>query len=308
MSKTLPIILISIAVLLPFILVVVIVVYTIFYHTNGAIQTSMPNRKYLLHVPKSYNPANPISLVISLHGFIETPAHQMKVSHWNDLADEYGFIVVYPMGTGFPLRWGTPSWAGDGGQALRDVKFISDMIDKIEGEYNIDKTRIYANGLSNGGGMSFLLACKLSDRIAAIGGVAGAYSTPFDECNPSRPVPVIAFHGDADPIVPYQGGTRRPPGFSLPAVSDWIAGWAKHNRCNTPPVELPANGEVSGIRYTNCAQNADVDFYAVHGGGHSWPGGKGLPRLIVGHTTQDIDATQVMWDFFQAHPLHVNGN
>ena len=308
MSKTLPIILISIAVLLLFILVVVIVVYTIFYHTNGAIQTSMPNRKYLLHVPKSYSPANPISLVISLHGFIETPAHQMKVSHWNDLADEYGFIVVYPMGTGFPLRWGTPSWAGDGGQALRDIKFISDMIDKIEGEYNIDKTRIYANGLSNGGGMSFLLACKLSDRIAAIGGVAGAYSTPFDECNPSRPVPVIAFHGDADPIVPYQGGTRRPPGFSLPAVSDWIAGWAKHNRCDTSPVELPASGKVSGIRYTNCAQNADVDFYTVHGGGHSWPGGKGLPRLIVGHTTQDIDATQVMWDFFQAHPLRVDGN
>jgi polyhydroxybutyrate depolymerase len=212
------------------------------------------------------------------------------------------------MGTGFPLRWGTLARAGDQGQAQRDVQFISDLIDKLAGEYNIDKDRIYANGLSNGGGMSFLLACQMADRIAAIGGVAGAYSTSWSECSPSRPVPVIAFHGDADPVVPYEGGIRTSRDYDFPAISDWIAAWAKNNACNLTSEEGPTSGEVSSIRYTGCAENANVELFTIHGGGHSWPGGDNLPKFIVGETTQDIDATRVMWDFFQEHPLQAQVN
>ena len=113
------------------------------------------------------------------------------------------FLVVYPEGTGFPRRWRAGGWPGD---PMADVVFISDLIDTLSAEYNIDPARIYANGLSNGGGMSFLLGCALSDRIAAIGGVAGAYALPLEDCLPSRPVPMIIFHGTVDAIVPYLGG------------------------------------------------------------------------------------------------------
>ena len=281
----------------------VLILFSFLNRTNGTIQSSGQERRYLLYIPESYDPAKPTPLVISMHGFIEWPDHQRQISHWNELADEAGFIVVYPMGTGFPLRWGTLARAGDQGQAQRDVQFISDLIDKLAGEYNIDKDRIYANGLSNGGGMSFLLACQMADRIAAIGGVAGAYSTSWSECSPSRPVPVIAFHGDADPVVPYEGGIRTSRDYDFPAISDWIAAWAKNNACNLTSEEGPTSGEVSSIRYTGCAENANVELFTIHGGGHSWPGGDNLPKFIVGETTQDIDATRVMWDFFQEHPL-----
>jgi len=282
---------------------VVVVTYNLINKTNGKLESSGKQRKYLLYVPESYDPGKPTPLVISLHGFVEWPAHQMQISGWNELADEQGFIVVYPSGTGFPLRWNAFEMPVLQNTPLIDVIFIADLIDELAHQYNIDLSRVYANGLSNGGGMSYLLACKLSDRIAAIGGVAGAYVYPFDECTPSRPVPVIAFHGTADPIVPYEGGESSHFGLPFPSIPEWIAGWAKRNGCRDKPIEIPASGGVSGIEYTQCDQNIQVILYTVHGGGHTWPGGEGMPRIITGPTNQDIDATRVMWEFFQQYAL-----
>jgi polyhydroxybutyrate depolymerase len=273
--------------------------------TNGEIQSSGKKRKYLLYVPKTYDPAKPTPLVISIHGFAEWPAHQRDISHWNKLADQYGFIVVFPSGTGFfPMHWRIMNDAHRASEDPRlDVQFISDLIDKLESQYNLDPRRIYANGLSNGAGMSFALACKLSERIAAIGGVSGAYLTPWSECVQSRPVPMIAFHGTADPIIPYQGGYFSLFEVPLPAIPDWIAELARRNGCDPAPLELPAVREVSGIHYTNSPQNADVVLYTIANGGHSWPGGKPMPDFIVGRTSQSIDASALMWEFFQQHPL-----
>jgi polyhydroxybutyrate depolymerase len=148
--------------------------------------------------------------------------------------------------------------------------------------------------------MTALLACELSDRIAAIGSVAGAYSFPWSACESARPVPGMIFHGTADPIVRYQGGAGR---FSLPAVPAWVEGLAGHNGCAMPPRELPARGEVSRLRYEGCAEDAEVVFYTIAEGGHSWPGGGWLPEFLVGHTTHDFDATREMWEFFQEHRL-----
>ena len=206
-----------------------------------------------------------------------------------------------PSGTKFPKRWRTtadPSYP----DPQLDVQFISDLIDTLESSYNIDPARIYANGLSNGGGMSYLLACKLADRIAAIGSVAGAYTYPTDLCSPSRPVPLIAFHGTSDPIVPYLGGPSASFEIPFPVVSDWVESWSERNSCaaSTP---IPQEGEISGIKYSQCSQNADVDFYTIDGGGHAWPGGDPIPAWIVGYTSQQINATRVMWEFFKAHPL-----
>ncbi len=278
-----------------------VLAYRLADKTNGTITSSGKQRKYLLYVPPSYDPATPTPLVITIHGFAQWPANQRDVSGWNSLADEYGFIVVYPSGTGFPKRWGAHGHANLLNPPPEDVTFISDLIDKLESEYNIDPARIYANGLSNGGGMSYLLACKLSERIAAIGTVAGAYVFPLDACKPSRTVPMIVFHGTADRIVPYYGGKSGPAEQPFPVIPDWVAQWARQNGCAETPAELPTQGEVTGIKYTQCNQNAEVPFYTINGGGHSWPGGGGLPKAIVGHTTQDIDATREMWAFFQQY-------
>jgi polyhydroxybutyrate depolymerase len=160
--------------------------------TNGTLVSSGEERSYLLYVPENYDPSAPTPLVISIHGFAEWPAHQMEISHWNSLADQYGFIVVYPSGTRFPLRWRTQGTPGSKIDPMLDVTFISDLIDQLAAEYNIDPTRIYANGLSNGGGMSFVLSCKL---LAHCRHSIGLRCVPFaqDECSPSRPVPVIVF-------------------------------------------------------------------------------------------------------------------
>ncbi len=276
--------------------------FVIVNRTSGTIVSSGERRTYLLHVPAAYNPQTPTPLVVSIHGFAEWPAHQAHVSRWNDLADREGFIVVYPSGTDFPKRWRTAGLTGEPVDTHVDSQFIADLIDTLESKYNIDSNRIFANGLSNGGGMSYLLACDLADQIAAIGGVAGAYTYPADKCSPSRPVPLIAFHGTSDPIVPYEGGPSRSFDVPFPVVPEWMQAWAERNQCLTFS-SLPREGEISSITYSDCSLNADVVFYTIHGGGHSWPGGNPLPTWIVGSTSQQIDATQFMWEFFVNHPL-----
>jgi polyhydroxybutyrate depolymerase len=250
-------------------------------------------------VPAGYDPSVPTPLVFSIHGYAEWPAHQMQLSRWNDLADQENIIVVYPSGSDFPLRWRTNGL----GDSMLDVQFISDLLDDLEMDYNIDPLRIYANGLSNGGGMSFLLACKLSDRIAAFGGISGAYVLDWENCYPDRPVPGIIFHGTADPIVPFEGGPSESFDVPFPQIATWVRQLAEKNGCNLTPDQLPAQGDVSGKGFQNCDQNANVDFYVIDGGGHSWPGGDPLPEWIVGYTSDDIDTTRVMWNFFQAHRM-----
>jgi len=275
--------------------------YMVDNRTNGTLISSGVRREYLLYVPPSYDPATPTPLVITLHGFAQWPANQRDVSEWNAVADEYGFIVVYPSGTGFPKRWGARGTTDSLNPQMEDVTFISDLIDKLESEYTIDPARIYANGLSNGGGMSYLLACELSERIAAIGTVAGAHLYPLDECRPTYTVPMIAFHGDDDQIVPYYGGPSGMFDVPFPVIPDWVAQYAAQNGCATTPDELPAQGDVNGVRYAPCNADTEVLFYTIHGGGHAWPGSSFLPEAIVGHATQNIDATRVIWDFFQQY-------
>ncbi|MBN1922756.1 MAG: hypothetical protein JW892_16020 [Anaerolineae bacterium] len=267
-------------------------IFALVNKTNGELISEGQRRTYLLHVPPTYDPATPAPLVISIHGFAEWPAHQMQTSHWNDLSDAEGFIVVYPSGLDFPKRW-----------RVEDVTFIADLITHLEQNYNIDPTRIYANGLSNGGGMSYMLGCRLADRIAAIGSVAGAYMLPLEECQPARPVPMIAFHGTADPVVPYEGGPSHWFELPFPIIPDWMSQRAQLNGCDNTPSSLPTQGSITGVQYTACDGEADVILYTIEGGGHTWPGGEALPQWLVGVTTQEINATQLMWEFFEHHVL-----
>src|SRR5436309_14185734 len=190
---------------LPVLLVLVEAVsFRVVNRPNGSFISSGRKREYVLYVPRSYVPAKPTALVISLHGASLWGAAQRETSQWDRVADAHGFIVVYPSGEG---GGGPRVWhEGDGAEPSRDVRFISELIDTLDVRYNIDPRMIYANGLSNGGGMSFVLSCTMSDRIAAVGLVAAAHLLPGAWCTDRRPVPVIAFHGRADPEVPYHGG------------------------------------------------------------------------------------------------------
>jgi len=294
---------------LPLMITLVAVVWiALLDRTTGSIVSSGHTREFLLYVPDRYEPGTPAPLVISLHAGATWPAHQRNLTRWNRLADEHGFIVVYPSGTPQLLNvariWHT---FAVGAGLERDVRFIADLIDTLRSAYTIDPARIYANGMSNGGGLAFVLACALSDRIAAVGMVAAAQSLPADWCAPTRPVPAIAFHGTADRLVPYEGGRfgdpLNPVKPIFPAVRDFVGRWAERNRCAAGPVESPVAPDVTRREHTDCAEGAGVILYSVSGAGHVWPGGKRLPEWRVGPNSGSIDATGEMWAFFRAHPL-----
>jgi len=269
--------------------------------SNGSFVSSGQKREYLLYVPRSYDRSKPTALVLSLHGAGMWGAAQKETSQWNRVADEHGFIVVYPSGEG---GGGPRVWhEGDGAEPSRDVRFISELIDTLEARYNIDPRMIYANGLSNGGGMSFVLSCTLSDRIAAVGMVGAAHLLPFSWCMDHRPVPMIAFHGTADRQVPYNGGKSWVAPDPFPNVPAWAANWARRNRCAPTPSDSAVATDVTRRSFTSCAGDAAVVLYTIKGGGHTWPGGKPLPEWFAGPTSRSIDATSLMWAFFREHPL-----
>jgi polyhydroxybutyrate depolymerase len=270
---------------------------------NGAMVSSGEKRGYLLYVPPTYDRSKPTPLVISLHAAALWGAAQKETSQWNTVADREGFIVVYP--SGFDGD-GPRIWRADGARVAKDVRFISELIDTLEAAYNIDTSRIYANGLSNGGGMSFVLSCTLSDRIAAVGMVGAAHLLPWKWCTDRRPVPMISFHGTADLAVPYNGGVSWVAPDRFPSIPGFTANWAKRNRCESSAVDSAVAAHVTRREYLNCAGDAAVVLYTIKGGGHTWPGGKPLPEWFVGSTTNEIDATRLMWEFFSKHPLKRN--
>jgi polyhydroxybutyrate depolymerase len=208
-------------------------------------------------------------------------------------------IVAYPMGRGV-----FPAWQmriREPGQP-RDVRFIADLIDTVAAAYNIDRTRIYADGLSNGAGMAFVLSCALSDRIAAVGMVASALLIPFESCANDHPVPMIAFHGTHDPVAPYDGGTSWVAPGTFPSVSSFVDAWSRRNRCAPNPVESEVAADVSRRSYHGCAEQSDVVLYTIKGGGHTWPGGGPMPEWFAGPTSHSVNATEEIWAFFRDHP------
>ena len=283
--------------------------YSVFYFPNWdgvdfkTLFSSGQKRDYLLYIPKSYDRAKPTPLVLVLHTSMSWPTSAMNISQWNAVAEHQGFIVVYPAGTGT----GAKSWEMAGSDTparMPDVLFISELIDHLEANYNIDTARIYANGMSNGGGMAFVLSCTQSSRFAAIGLVSAGLDPDWNWCKQTQPMPLIAFHGTADQIVPYNGGPSK-FGGSSPNIPEFVANWAKRNQCKAEPVETAVTYDVERRQYTGCANDADVHLYTITGEGHQWPGGKPInAQWLVGPYSRSIDATRLMWEFFREHPAH----
>ena len=282
--------------------------------TAETLQTADGPRHYLLHVPASYTGRERVPLVLNFHGYGGNGARQNAYSGLVPISDANGFILVSP--DGLPTMNGTPWWNNlllPGPQYQDDVAFVNALLDKLESDVCTDTARIYATGMSNGALMSSRLACSLSSRIAAVAPVAGAYYPPLvtdrgpEPCADTRPVPFLGFHGTLDPQVPFnggpstQGGTFRLPIDDATPGEDVLQDWAAHNGCTSGRQESFVSAEVRLVTYSGCTDSAEVQGYIVDGGGHTWPGSsvERPPEL----TTHDISASELMWKFFQAHPM-----
>ncbi len=271
---------------------------------------------YLRHVPPGYRAGQALPLVVDLHGYAEGAAIQATFTQLGSFGDTHGFITVTPQGQGPVPLWNTTLGSAD-------VRFIGSLFDEAERTLCIDEQRVYVTGLSNGAMMTSAVACAYATRVAAVAPVAGIQD--IRRCRPARPVPVVAFHGTADPYVAFNGGLG-PKVAALPApdgshrtlgqvagsasssrgpsIPRITAAWAKRNQCAATPVSTMVAGDVALIHY-RCPHHADVELYRITGGGHTWPGSvfaRGIAS-VVGPTTFSISANQIIWQFFQAHPL-----
>ncbi len=250
------------------------------------------DREFRIRVPSGYDSEVPTPVVLNFHGRSMTGEQQALLSGMDPVADAEGFIAVYPEGTGSFEQTFNGGWCCGSAQSrgIDDVGFTAAILDKLEADYCIDSARVYAIGMSNGGFMSHRLGCDLADRITAIGGVAGTLGM-FD-CSPSRPVPVIHFHGTDDSVVPYDGFAGQ---VSAPGSIDT---WRRVNGCDGGSETYFEKGDVTCERWTGCDEGAEVRLCTVEGGGHTWPGGTSSFFGALGKTTDNISATEHSWEFF----------
>jgi polyhydroxybutyrate depolymerase len=263
--------------------------------------TQGATRDYLLYVPATYHGDQPVPLVFDFHGFGSSAREQIAYGDFRPFADQDGFVVVALDGQGTPKHFTLLGGLGGepGSGEADDVKVTTDLLDHLEQELCIDPNRVYSAGMSNGGAISSIVACRAPDRFAAVGAVAAEVYLPA--CSSARPVAIAAFHGTSDPIVPFNGGTVNCCGNAqIGAAPATMQQFADHDGCATAPEETQLSPMVVRRRWTGC-QGGAVEFYVIQGGGHTWPG-SAFAVAALGATTKEIDASATLWQFFKAHP------
>ena len=269
---------------------------------NASITHDGIERDYILYVPEIYDGSTAVPLVLNFHGFGSSASQQMFYGDFRDIADTEGFLLVHPEGTTFI---GNQFWnVGFPGlsSTIDDVGFTEALIDELATLYTIDLDRVYATGMSNGGFMSFLLACQLSEKIAAVASVTGSMTQDtFDDCNAQLPTPVLQIHGTEDDVVLYNENN-----LSLP-IPDVISYWVDHNNCETTPttttlpdVDVSDGSTIEYSVYEDGDNGITTEHMKVIGGGHTWPGS----ILNSAGTNQDIDASMEIWLFFSRYDIN----
>ena len=287
----------------------VILLFTGFVFSSSAQQTINASithdgieRDYILYVPEIYDGSTAVPLVLNFHGFGSSASQQMFYGDFRDIADTEGFLLVHPEGT---TLIGNQFWnVGFPGlsSTIDDVGFTEALIDELATLYTIDLDRVYATGMSNGGFMSFLLACQLSEKIAAVASVTGSMTQDtFDDCNAQLPTPVLQIHGTEDDVVSYNENN-----LSLP-IPDVISYWVDHNNCETTPttttlpdVDVSDGSTIEYSVYEDGDNGITTEHMKVIGGGHTWPGSV----LNSAGTNQDIDASMEIWLFFSRYDIN----
>lgn len=258
-------------------------------------------RTYRLYVPAIYTGTSARPLVFNLHGYTSSALAQQQYTIFEPIADTANFLMVFPQGTkdGSNQTYWNAEISGTG---VNDIQFLSNLIDSLSAQYNIDANRIYSCGLSNGGFMSQSLACELSNRIAAIASVAASmYTIQYgSNCHPTRPLPVMQISGTADGTVPYNGG-----GVFM-HVDSVVKYWVTKNGCNPTAIfsNVPNVNSGDGCTaeryvYSSGLLGSSVELFKVIGGGHTWPGSP----FIIGVTNQDFSASKEIWRFFRQYRL-----
>ena len=253
-------------------------------------------RTVQLHLPDGYRADRAWPVVLVFHGRGNTGAGTEEFSGLDALPAivAYGNGVI-GTGDGDRQAWEGAPYSAPG---VDDVAYTNDLLDTLQSDLCVDTRRVYATGKSNGAGFTGILACELSDRIAAVAPVAAAfYGTGHPTCAPGRPVPVIEFHGTEDATIPYDGDADR----GLPAIQDWAGDWVERNGCAARPRVEETADDVTTYRWTRCDRGGDVTHVAVLGGGHTWPGEDTYSG--GGYATHSIEAHEVMWDFLRDERL-----
>jgi len=268
---------------------------------DGSLSHDGLSRSYILYVPEIYDRETPVPLLFNFHGYTSNANAQMWYGDFRAIADTANFIIVHPQGTRFnnEPHWNVGGWTN--GSTTDDVGFTAALIDEIAANYNIDVNRVYSTGMSNGGYMSFLLACQLSDRIAAIASVTGSMTPEtFNSCDPKHPMPILQIHGTSDAVVPYLGAIWTKP---IQEVLDY---WVDFNNCDDNPeaMALPNvstldGSTVSSFIYENGDKQVTTEHLKVIGGGHTWAG----TNIPGAGTNYDIDASLEVWKFVSRYNL-----
>ena len=260
-------------------------------------------REYRLHIPVGYAASQPLPLVFVFHGSSASASVIERETSFDRLADSVGFVVVYP--EGLHRGWNIGECCRYSFmQRVNEKRFIAALLDYLEAGLSIDRSRVFATGYSDGGTLSVLLACSLSDRIAAIASVSGTLFDPLPACQLTRPVPVMVIHGTADSHIPYAGqsgakAATRGQHHTLSATQ-LVQFWVEHDGCSDRPRELHV-GRVVRIEYS-CRDSASVLFYSITGGEHGWPGG-GRGWIFSPMPPSDMSATDSIAAFFMRQKL-----
>lgn len=284
---------------------------------NGTINYQDSERVFSLHIPASFDGTEAAPLVIFLHGGGGNAQSAQNFTGFNDVSEQEGFLMLYPQ-AGFETATNSFVWADGRGLApdklgIDDVGFVNALVDSLVLEYNINQSKIYICGFSNGSFLTQRIAFEANSKFAAIGTLGGTMQQSFyDSGNPSRAIPMVYVFGTDDPLVPYNGGyVSDNPNFEyVVGVEDAVEFWRINNNAQTtvqlvnlPDINTNDNSTVTVFEYTDGDCNGSkVKFYKINGGGHTWPGVV-VPNATLGETNLDINASQELWDFFQQFEL-----
>ena len=266
-------------------------------------------RIFIVYLPSGYNNSGKMPLIFAIHGGSGTPEGLINIANFKTIADRDKVVLVYPEGVQKNWNDGRPTAPNQLG--INDVGFFNQMCDYMINNYSVDAKKIYATGISNGGFMSTRLGCELSNRIAAIAVNAATIeaTTIAPNCKPNRPVPALYIHGTTDPLVPFLGGQITAGGTAGGTILSHfqvIEKWVALNGCNSTPTitdlpDIANDGTTIKQRvYSGGTNGSEVVSYVITNGGHTWPQGyQYLNEAIIGKTSQDMNACEVIWTFFK---------